>query len=230
MATQRMGHASVTSTQLNFTSCQLERCCVVIYVSSPHCTPVPVWDLSTWSHPGGWSHPVSKLLCNSVVTDWLIKGAHSSVSQLDVDAHPESTELRSLRGGGIPVGLFTPASCPNAALLPQHHWQLLGSWVLFIALASGVVMLVVVACCVTWKPLSLPLWRPAFPTPKQASNHKSQSVHQHQNYQHQNYLNLDENELATHKGIALSLPSAMAQEPPHLGSHEHAPKTQMIPP
>tara|TARA_B110001452_G_scaffold201283_1_gene171345 strand:- start:171 stop:1736 length:1566 start_codon:yes stop_codon:yes gene_type:complete len=42
-------------------------CCVVLYRAAAHCTPVPVWDFSSWSHPGG-SFVQASSLCDKVRT------------------------------------------------------------------------------------------------------------------------------------------------------------------
>ena len=57
-------------------------CCAVLYKRGPGeaCTPVPVWDLAGWVHPGGAQVIASfrASLCHSVRYHWLGKGAHAT--------------------------------------------------------------------------------------------------------------------------------------------------------
>lgn len=87
--------------------CGVGSCCAVIYRGpiGALCTPVPVWDLSGWSHPGG-AFVTRSSLCNSVRFSWLAKsGQHAA------QMNPEDAGLTSLSGGGVQVGRFVDPAC-----------------------------------------------------------------------------------------------------------------------
>ena len=75
------------------------------------CAPVPIWNISEWSHPGN-SETVDVSvtsghgLCGSVRFNWLTKsGSHSAYN-------PESGT--SLSGGASKVGEYVDPSCSSA--------------------------------------------------------------------------------------------------------------------
>ena len=86
-------------------------CCVAIYrgAAGEQCEAVPVWDLSSWNHPGG-SFVQASSLCGSVRTGWLARSSsHAS-------HNPEAGS--SLLGGGVRVGSFVHPAC-SAAVPPS---------------------------------------------------------------------------------------------------------------
>ena len=84
-------------------------CCVVIFrgASGAQCNDVPVWDLSSWSHPGG-SIVAAASLCGTVRINWLDRTSSHASSQ-----DPE-TDAASLSGGGQRVGYYRDPACPAA--------------------------------------------------------------------------------------------------------------------
>lgn len=95
--------------QLESTCSRTYSCCVVIYrgARGANCAPVPIWDLSTWVHPGG-SFITSSMLCNTVRYSWFERGQHAT--QMD----PEDASQESLTGGGIKVGEFIDPTCTSS--------------------------------------------------------------------------------------------------------------------
>ncbi|KAL1496873.1 hypothetical protein AB1Y20_014456 [Prymnesium parvum] len=82
-------------------------CCVVVYKEMPTCSPVPVWDMSTFSHPGGPAlvqgfFGTNGSHCGTVRTNWRqLNPAHAN-------ADPEVGESF---GGAVKAGEYTPPSC-----------------------------------------------------------------------------------------------------------------------
>ena len=76
-------------------------CCVVIFRDAPgaYCSPVPMWDLETWSHPGG-PFITASMLCDTVRYEWLLKSGHH-VNQDD----PQDMSLATLTGGATKAGM-----------------------------------------------------------------------------------------------------------------------------
>lgn len=95
------------------TQCDDSMCCVVIYEGArgAQCNPVPIWDFTSWVHPGG-PFVQASALCGQVRYDWLAKdGNHGG------DAQPEDLSKTSFAGGAVRVGTFVDPDCvtlPNA--------------------------------------------------------------------------------------------------------------------
>ena len=89
--------------------CGADSCCVVLYrgEQGTRCSPVPVWDFSSWTHPGGNQVTrASHRLCNSVRYSWLDRsGQHA------LQADPEDATLTTLSGGASKVGEFIDPAC-----------------------------------------------------------------------------------------------------------------------
>ena len=80
--------------------------------SGAQCNDVPVWDLSSWSHPGG-SIVAAASLCGTVRINWLDRTSSHASSQ-----DPE-TDAASLSGGGQRVGYYRDPACDNPCF-PSH--------------------------------------------------------------------------------------------------------------
>ena len=83
-------------------------CCTVLYTGSPgeKCMPVPIWDFSSWSHPGGGSvTTVTHSLCGAVKFNWWDKGSHASH-----DPYHTAT-FTSASGGATYVGDYMDPAC-----------------------------------------------------------------------------------------------------------------------
>ncbi len=89
-------------------------CCVVLYRGAPgaQCDAVPVWDLSSWGHPGG-DFITAASLCGTVRHRWLQRSSSHSTSQ-----DPE-TDAMSLDGGGRRIGYHRDVACPPAPPPPS---------------------------------------------------------------------------------------------------------------
>ena len=87
-----------------------DRCCVVIYNGGPGrlCTPVPVWDLSSWHHPGG-SFVQSSRLCGTVRHNWLLRSPRHPIMFDSQTALPQQGQ--ALFGGGFRVGQYIDPAC-----------------------------------------------------------------------------------------------------------------------
>ena len=95
------------------TTCGEGSCCVVLFRGErgAQCTAVPVWDFSTWVHPGGgFVTRDSHRLCNSVRYSWLTRSGNH-VLQPD----PEDITLTSLGGGATRIGEFIDPHCAVAS-------------------------------------------------------------------------------------------------------------------
>lgn len=57
-------------------------CCVVIYRGAPgeYCDPVPLWDFSSWAHPGG-PFVQASTLCGTVRYSWLSRSGQHVLQQ-----------------------------------------------------------------------------------------------------------------------------------------------------
>jgi hypothetical protein len=112
--------------------CGVQSCCVVLYRGpvGTHCDAVPVWDFSSWTHPGGgFVSTASHRLCNSVRYDWLGRSG-----QHVLNADPEDASLTSLTGGAVKVGDFVDPLCVASATsrvanltLVEQRWSILST-------------------------------------------------------------------------------------------------------
>ena len=86
-------------------------CCAVLLkaAAGASCEPVPVWDLSTWTHPGG-SFVRASSLCGRVVYSWRGKNPNH------VQADPEVGSF--LLGDGRKVGTYVDVACATASEQP----------------------------------------------------------------------------------------------------------------
>ena len=92
------------------------RCCVALFSRSPGeaCEPVPVWDLTSWVHPGG-SFVQPSMLCGKVRYNWL--SASSSHGSQPSPQSETATNLPSRAGGtaATRVGWFRDPTCPASS-------------------------------------------------------------------------------------------------------------------
>ena len=89
--------------------CPDELCCVVIFklAQGKQCSGVPIWDFSSWTHPGGSVVTLtSHGLCGSVRYGW--QGKASSHGSYDPEA-----DVQTLNGGATRVGTFVDPSCSS---------------------------------------------------------------------------------------------------------------------
>ena len=86
------------------------RCCVVIYNGGPgqHCSPVPVWDLASWHHPGG-PFVQSSSMCGMVRHNWLLRSTRHPIMFNSQTALPQ--QGNALFGGGFSVGTYIDTAC-----------------------------------------------------------------------------------------------------------------------
>ena len=86
------------------------RCCVVVYHGGPgqHCTPVPVWDLASWHHPGG-PFVQSSRMCGTVRYNWLLRSPRHPIMLNSQTALPQQGQ--ALFGGGFRVGQYIDPTC-----------------------------------------------------------------------------------------------------------------------
>ena len=82
-------------------------CCAVLYAGAPGevCRPVPIWDFSTWSHPGGPGvTTASNGLCGAIKFNWWQKsGGHTG--------HDPSHSTWTNNGGLTKVGDYVDTNC-----------------------------------------------------------------------------------------------------------------------
>ena len=99
--------ASCESTQSCTSPAECTGCCTVLFkgAAGAKCTAVPIWDFSSWTHPGPpFVTRAGYNLCGAVKHDWRSKGSHGSMSD-----DPEGGS--SLRGGATKVGEYTDPTC-----------------------------------------------------------------------------------------------------------------------
>ena len=111
-------------------TCSDGACCVVLFRGprGSKCSPVPVWDFSTWTHPG--NVPVSRTshrLCNSVRYSWLSRsGQHA------LQSDPEDITATHLLGGATRLGEFIDPVCAMASgsnyTRIVERWSVLSSY------------------------------------------------------------------------------------------------------
>ena len=85
----------------------LGRCCTVIFKGAhgDQCEPVPIWDFTGWTHPGG-SYVLASRLCGQVRYNWLGRSStHASMQD------PEAMGAQALAYGATQVGAYTDAAC-----------------------------------------------------------------------------------------------------------------------
>ena len=123
--------AHSSSRQLSSTVCADGSCCVVLYrgVQGAKCTPVPVWDFASWSHPGGsFVTRTSHRLCNSIRYSWLSRSGQHALRD-----DPESLTATQLSGGATKVGEFIDPACgvsvtaQGSFVLIEQRWSALAT-------------------------------------------------------------------------------------------------------
>ena len=110
--------ASDTSGQGNVThpsQCVSGRCCGVLFkgAAGSQCNPVPIWDFTSWTHPGSGA-VTNDRLCGQIKYDWLSKSATHAYRQ-----DPEDTTLQSLDHGAIQVGQYVDSACSSSVPPPS---------------------------------------------------------------------------------------------------------------
>ena len=77
-----------------------------------HCNPVPIWDFTSWTHPGPPS-VTRQRLCGQVRHNWLSRSnSHSGMQD------PEAMSAQALAYGAVRVGQYVDAACRPAAPPP----------------------------------------------------------------------------------------------------------------
>lgn len=86
--------------------CAAGRCCGVLFkgAAAAHCRPVPIWDFTSWTHPGPGS-VTRQRLCGQVRYSWLDR------SSSHTGFNPEDATATTLAYGAFKVGEHVDASC-----------------------------------------------------------------------------------------------------------------------
>ena len=71
--------------------CSNSQCCVVLYNNEQgvNCGPVPIWDVSGWTHPGG-SFVQGSSLCSSVRYNWMSRSTSHGSCDSTQNCNPEA--------------------------------------------------------------------------------------------------------------------------------------------
>jgi hypothetical protein len=100
--------------------CPSGQCCTVIFkgVAGAQCNPVPIWDFSSWTHPGGDIFTKSRL-CGNVRYSWLgysnSHGTCDSASFCDPEADVNTLDGFTDAGDATRVGTYLDPACVSSS-------------------------------------------------------------------------------------------------------------------
>merc|ERR1719247_2883416 len=108
--TRRLRGYAAPDSPFTAEQCPAGACCVVLFNKGEgeSCDPVPIWDLSSWKHPGG-PFVQAKNLCGKVRYGWRSKAKSHGRSGAD----PENGAY-GLPGGAVKVGMYTDPMCADS--------------------------------------------------------------------------------------------------------------------